>query len=169
MMVSDPAQAKVFGINILFGMALVMIYDIFRAVRRTGGKSGLYVNLMDITYFVFAFFAIFFAGVKYNFGALRYYQIMGLLAGAFIQIALFSRFEVRLFEALIKAGKAAVKFLIKVVLFIPIRVIRLLIAVSDFLEEKTVSIFNWAARKRNERRKKKQKNKKIIKKRIKML
>lgn len=169
MKVSDSAQAGVFLINILFGMICILIYDIFRAMRHIWGKSTVSTNIFDIIYFAVSFCVVFTAGIKYNFGALRYYQIMGLIAGAAIQILLFSRYEVKLCEILIKGAVFLIKAVLKVILFLPLLLIRAAASLLGFLEEKTMDFCDKTAVRMAKRGRKKRKNKKIIKKRIKML
>jgi len=168
MKVSDIAQARVFFINILLGMVCVLIYDVFRAVRRSSAKGELQSNLLDMMYFFMAFLLIFFVEVKFNFGALRYYQLMGLAIGAFFQIALFSRFEVRAFETAIRIFKLTIRFILRTLLFIPLKIFSLIFSLSHLAEDKIIAFFDSSARKSALKKRKNQKNKKIIKKRIKM-
>lgn len=169
MTVSDAGQAKVFLINVLFGMAFVLIFDFFRALRRRHRGSALYANLLDAVYFIAAFFPVLFLSLKFNFGAVRYYQLMGLFMGAFLHILIFSRFEVKIFERVIALSAAAAKTALRTALFPPVLIIRLTAAPLLAIERKIIEFFDKISDKRKVMRKKRRQNKKILKKRIKMM
>ncbi|MCD8049864.1 MAG: spore cortex biosynthesis protein YabQ, partial [Clostridia bacterium] len=136
MTVSDAGQARVFVINIILGMMCVILFDFFRALRRRRRGDYLYANILDVLFWILAFGAVFAAEIKFNFGAMRYYELMGLVIGAGVQIVLFARFEVRIFGWMIAAFEAIVKLLVKAVLFLPVRIARLFAPAFNFLRKK---------------------------------
>lgn len=169
MTVSDVGQARVFLINVLFGMACVLVFDFFRALRRKHKENVVYANVLDAIYFIAAFFMVLFASLKFNFGAVRYYQILGLMIGAFLHILLFSRFEVRIFEYIITAAETGAKLILHIVLCPFIFIMKLIIPLLLAFERNSMKFFAKIAKKRGAIKKKKRQNKKILKKRIKMM
>lgn len=169
MTVSDAGQAKVFLLNILFGIICVVIFDFFRALRRRGGKNSLYENVIDAVSFGCIFFLLLFVGVKYNFGAMRYYQIMGLCIGAFLNILLLSRFEVRFFEHMLSFFAATGRFGAKAALFPLLLIVKILAPPLLAFENAVLRFCAFLRRKSAQVGRKRLKNKKIIKKRMKML
>ncbi len=168
MTVSPVGQGRVFLINILFGMLCVILFDFFWVLRRRYGKSIVIINAMDGIYFVIAFALVLFAGVKFNFGALRYYQIIGLFMGMGIQ-SLFSRLTRRILEKLygflVRIIKIFGKLIIKPNLFI----LRLVLSPLCFFENQAIRLSSKIHKKYNKVKLKRIKKKKTVKKRIKMI
>ncbi len=169
MTVSDAGQARVFLINVLFGMACVLIFDFFRALRRRHKESAVYANVLDAIYFTAAFLLVLFASLRFNFGAVRYYQLLGLMIGAFLHILLFSRFEVRIFGHIIAAAQAGARLVLHIALCPFIFIMKLIIPPLLAFERNSMRFFGKIAKKRGAIKEKKRQNKKILKKRIKML
>lgn len=169
MTVSDAGQARVFLINVLCGMACVLIFDFFRALRRRHVGNAVYANVLDAVYFIAALFPVLFISLRFNFGAVRYYQIMGLLLGAFLHILLFSRFEVRIFERITAALAVGAKIILHAALCPIILILKLIIPPLLAFERAIMKIFAKISKKRESIKKKKRQNKKILKKRIKMM
>ncbi len=169
MIVSDAGQARVFFINIAFGIVCVMLYDLFSVLRKKYIKSQLGINISDTAYFAMAFLIIFYAGVKYNFGALRYYQIMGLLFGMGVWYGFFSRSDEIVFEYLTEKIVLLAKVCAKIIYKPTMLVLRIIITPIAFAEEKTVAFFAKLNRKKAKVMKRRKKIKKTNKKRRKMI
>lgn len=169
MTVSDGGQAKIFLINILFGMACVLIFDLFRALRRHRAGSDVYANVLDALFFLTAFLLVLFASLKFNFGAMRYYQIFALAAGAFLQLALFSPFEVRLFEKMLAAGEKAIRFSLRLLLKPFVFALGLAAPLFLAFERAVMTFFSKISKKRIQVKRKRLQKKKILKKRRKMI
>lgn len=168
MIVSSLGQGRVFLLNVLFGMLCVIIFDFFYVLRRRYGKNIIIINALDGMYFIIAFLIILFAGVKYNFGAVRYYQIIGLLIGILFQ-SLFSGINRRFLWALYDIAAKIVKTLKKLLLKPLIFLLRIILSPLYFLEEKSISFARKVAKRRKKRKNIRKKNKKTVKKRIKMI
>jgi spore cortex biosynthesis protein YabQ len=169
MTVSDSAQAKIFLINILFGMICVFIFDFFRALRRRHRDNAIYANVTDALCFIAIFFIVIFAGIKYNFGAIRYYQLMGLFFGAFLHLLMFSRFEVRAIEVVINKTVKIFKFILKALTRPILFILRTVTAPFFLMEKNLMNGFAKLRRKAVKNKRKKAQNSKIMKKRIKMM
>lgn len=169
MIVSDEGQARVFLINVLFGIICVVLFDLFGVMVKKCGKRMIVVNLLDTVYFVGAFLLILYAGVKYNFGALRYYQILGLLFGMGFWYGFFSRADRIVFEYLIEKTGLILKTVVKIVGLPVLFLVRAVYSPLAYIEEKVLKLGGSIARKRNKIIKKHKKNKKTMKKRKKMI
>ncbi len=169
MMVSDSGQARVFLINIAFGIICVMLFDLFGAIVKKYGKTTFIINAVDIVYFSIAFLLILYAGVKFNFGALRYYQIMGLLLGAGVWYALFSRFERKVFAYLIEKGIILAKMCMKCICVPIIFVLRVILTPLVYIETKFVKLSEKLKRTKEKIIKNRKKTQKSMKKRSKMI
>ncbi len=169
MIVSDMGQARVFLINILFGMLCVAIYDLFYIVANRCIKGRLWTNLTDAIYLFVTFCALLYAGIKFNLGALRYYQIFGLLAGIFIQSSVFSKVERKLFDFLFKAAGKGMLFIVRCVWFPVSFVLRGIFTFTEFLEDKAVYVGHKINKKVKKVKIKNTKKKKTVKKRFKMI
>lgn len=168
MIVSDAGQGKVFLLNILFGMLCVILFDFFYVLRQRYGKNIIIINALDGLYFVLAFLIILFAGVKFNFGALRYYQILGLGIGILFQ-SLFSRLTRRILSALYSAVLVLIKTLKKILVKPWLFLLRLILSPLCFLEQKSIKAWEKTVKKQNKLKIKREKKKKTVKKRIKMI
>lgn len=169
MIVSDMGQAKVFLIYILFGMLCVMLFDLFRVLTKRCGTTKLKVNILDGLYFLIAFCIILYAGVRFNLGALRYYQVFGLLIGMAVHKMLFSGIDRKLFELGFTVGGKLIRFIVKV-LWAPVSwVLRLGFSLTEFIEEKILYVCHKLNRRAKKMKIKNQKKKKTVKKRLKMI
>lgn len=169
MIVSDGGQAKVFLIYILFGIGCMLLSDLFYVFRKYLGTTKWQINILDALYFVAAFFLVLYAGVKFNLGALRYYQIFGLAGGMAIHKLLFSilcrKCLDTFFVAAVKCGAFLARLSWKAACFI----LGCLFAVTDFFEAKIIRWCHKAKKRTKKVKMKRQKQRKTVKKRLKMI
>lgn len=168
MTVSSVGQGKVFLLNILFGMLCVILFDFFHVLRAKYGKNTVIINALDGMYFILAFAIILFAGVKFNFGALRYYQLTGLFIGIGLQSLLSSvvrKCMVRVYDFLSRI----VLFIGKITLKPAIFILRVVLTPICFAEKKCMQISGKMINRYKKVKKKRNKVKKTVKKRIKMI
>ncbi len=169
MIVSDEGQAKVFFINILFGMLCILLFDIFRIPMKRWGKTKSAVILLDGLYILSVFSLILFSMVRYNLGALRYYQVFALGAGMLLYKAILSDFLQKVIEKSVKLGNKFLIALLKM-LWKPVSLfLRCVFSVGAFVETKLVQLASKMKKKAKKVKLKKQKKKKTVKKRLKMI
>lgn len=77
-------QAELFVISALYGAALGIWYDFFRAVRKKVFHSNRLVHLEDIVFCVSAAAGLFLLFQICNQGRIRFYVLLGLFAGAML-------------------------------------------------------------------------------------
>ena len=169
MIVSDEGQAKVFLIYIALGMLCIILADCFFVLRRRFGKTKLRVNVLDGVYYVIAFGLILYAGVRFNFGALRYYQLFALGIGMLLQKLLFSKLTRIAFDAVLVLFLKLAACIIRVLWKITAFVLRGVFFVTDFFEQKTMRVCHKVKRYGDKVKVKRQKKKKTVKKRLRMI
>lgn len=100
---------------LLMGAGMVAIYDILRVLRRMFPHGIIWISLEDFFYWLVSASWFFLRVGKLNNGIIRFYVILGLIAGAFLYYRLFSchlmryieRFIFRIKKELKKIWKAA--------------------------------------------------------------
>lgn len=169
MIVSDEGQAKVFLIYILFGMLCIMLSNLFFVLKKRFGVSGVKINILDGIYYILVFLIIFYAGVRFNLGALRYYQIMALLLGMAIYKLFFSRMVVKVIELAVNALLKLTGFVFKCIWRAVEFVLRGFFSLAEFFERKIMRVCHKARRYTDKVKVKREKKKKTVKKRLKMI
>lgn len=169
MAVSVSGQVRVFLLSVLLGMLCVLLFDVFAVMRKRYGKNTVIINVIDGIYFLLAFLVVWYGGIKNNFGAIRYYQIIGILLGIGLHVLLFSKIERRviawLWQFFATVLRCAVRLLYKPCLFL----LRVFASVTVFSEDKLIKLGKKCAKVREKHRLKKKKIKKTVKKRMKMM
>lgn len=169
MIVSDGGQAKVFLIYILFGIGCMLLSDLFYVFRKYLGNTKWQINVLDALYFVAAFFLVLYAGVKFNLGALRYYQLFGLAGGMAIHKLMFSILCRKCLDILFVAAVKCTAFFAKRLWKAAAFILGCLFSVTDFFEAKTLRWCHKAKKRAKKVKIKKQKQQKTVKKRLKMI
>ncbi|MBR5535875.1 MAG: hypothetical protein IKU60_04420 [Clostridia bacterium] len=169
MIVSDEGQARVFLIYIIFGIICIMLSDLFRVVIKRFGATRVKINIFDTVYFFITFCLILYAGVKFNFGALRYYQLFGLVLGMAVQKLLLSEVCERVFDFLLSVFLKVFGFVLKIIRKAVMLVLRLIFTVTEYIEGKIMIICHKLAVRAKKVKIKKEKKKKTVKKRLKMI
>lgn len=169
MIVSDEGQARVFLIYILFGIGCIMLSDLFGIFIKRFGSTRARVNMLDILYFAMAFCLILYAGVKFNFGALRYYQLFGLVIGMVMQKLLFSGICRKGFEVLVSVCISIGRLVIRNIWRIISLTLHLVFTMTDFIEDKIMFFCRKASARAKKVKMKKAKKKKTVKKRLEMI
>lgn len=94
----------IYLIFILLGIALGLIYDIFKILRRLV-QNKIFVFVIDVFYFLVCSVAIFYFCLVYNSGKIRYFVLQGVLIGAFLHKITISKFIFSFIEKTIVAVK----------------------------------------------------------------
>lgn len=92
-MVSDQIIGEVllFGDSFLLGILLFVLYDVIRIFRRILPRGIVLVSVEDFLFWFFAGSAVFVLLYRENDGALRFYVLGGMLAGALLYYLCISR------------------------------------------------------------------------------
>ena len=106
-------QVYVFLWSILTGGILALIFDVFRAVRKSGNGNLVMVCLQDVLYLIIAAFIVIMSSFITNDGDLRGYMFLGYLLGVIFYLLLFSGIVLKvltgIFTALHNATNMAIQ------------------------------------------------------------
>lgn len=128
MIISVSGQAIVFLYTIAGGMAIALVYDIFRIFRKAIRTGSLVTYAQDLLYWLIVAFIMFLTIYYSNDGELRAYLFIGAFIGVVLYALLFSRVVMGSSLFIIKT----VAYVIKALLFIisyPVRLILQVMAV----------------------------------------
>lgn len=90
-------EAIFFCVSLLAGVGLVLVYDVFRILRRVIKHGIILIGIEDICFWILCTVTIFLLLYRENDGMLRFFAFIGILSGMGIYLALFSRFILRFF------------------------------------------------------------------------
>lgn len=111
-----------FVIYIAIGSSLGVIFDFFRAFRKSIKHSNIATYIEDIIYVIIAFLIVVVALQIFSDGELRFYIFLGILIGFVIYFALISKYllkvETFILEWLIKIIKYPINLIEKFILFL---------------------------------------------------
>jgi len=124
-----------FGVSILSGAVAAVIFDFFRALRKTG--EGKKVALEDILFWLCEAILIFYVLYKFNSGGVRFYFFIGIAAGLVIYFFTASKYVVKIFSALLYVIKIV---MVKIFVFFQ-RFFALISRPIVFFLKKTGNIF----------------------------
>lgn len=91
------SEAVFFGISFLVGMGLVLIYDVFRILRRVIKHGTVLIGIEDLCFWLLCTIAVFLLLYRENDGMMRMFAFVGILIGMAVYLAVFSRFILRFF------------------------------------------------------------------------
>jgi spore cortex biosynthesis protein YabQ len=133
MIVSVSSQAYIFFCSIIGGIAIALVYDIFRILRKAVKTGNFVTYLEDILFWVIVA-VVMFATVYYsNEGELRSYIFLGAILGVVLYAMLLSKavmnsslFIIKVFTTIVKTIWIVLSFPFKMVLrllSIPLRAV----------------------------------------------
>ena len=90
-------EAIFFEVSLLVGMGLVLVYDVFRILRRVIKHGTVLISIEDCCFWILCTVAVFLLLYRQNDGMVRLFAFIGILIGMWIYLAVFSRFIIRFF------------------------------------------------------------------------
>lgn len=111
-------QLEGFIIAIVTGAFLGVLFDLYRMVRRVTKPRHLITSLADLLYWLAATIIVFFALLAGNWGELRLYIFLGLLAGGLFYYRFFSNATIRLLIMLFRLGGKVIAGLKLIICFL---------------------------------------------------
>jgi spore cortex biosynthesis protein YabQ len=88
-------QAYLFGIFILNGFLIGLLFDIFRILRKSFKTPDFITYLEDICFWIITGFIILYSIFKFNNGELRAFIFVGIFCGVLTYILLFSKIFIK--------------------------------------------------------------------------
>lgn len=95
--------------SLLFGIFLMLLYDIFRILRRLIRHGAAAMAVEDVFYWLFCAIGIFAMLYQENDGLLRWFVLAGVAAGMLFENAVISPFIVKIFVKVLRAWLKAVR------------------------------------------------------------
>ena len=105
-------QAYLFGIFILNGFIIGILFDIFRILRKSFKTNNLVTTVEDILFWIITGFIILFSIFKFNNGELRGFIFIGIFIGTLIYMLIFSKIFIKINLYIINFIKKMVYFII---------------------------------------------------------
>jgi spore cortex biosynthesis protein YabQ len=112
---SMGGQALHFGISVLAGAFIGVLYDCFRVARRVSRPSGFAVQLQDALFWLASTVLLFVFMHHMGMGQLRFFIVVGAVVGAALYFATLSR-------VILRPATVAVQFLRRIII-VSIRII----------------------------------------------
>lgn len=89
--------------SFLFGIALMLLYDVFRILRRIVKHGAVWLAIEDVFYWFVCAIGMFAMLYQENDGLLRWFVLAGAALGMLFENAVISPFIVRLFVKILRA------------------------------------------------------------------
>lgn len=105
MEVSSAHQMNVFLLCVLSGILCGIFFDIQRFLRRIRFAGGMRTTVEDVLFATVSIALVLGFGFRFNYGEIRYYQVMGSISGVLFYSAFMSRIMMRVFDILHKLIK----------------------------------------------------------------
>ncbi len=128
MIIPVSTQAYVFLCTIIGGIAIALVYDIFRIIRKAIKTGSLITSVEDLLYWLIVALIMFVTIYYSNDGELRAYLFIGTLLGVVLYALLFSRIIMGSSLFIIKIVTYVLKALIFFISY-PVRLILQIISV----------------------------------------
>ena len=106
-------ELQFFLISVLWGVLLLLVYDVLRILRRVVKHDGFFIALEDLIFWVCASLFIFIMMYKENNGVIRGFSIMGMAIGTIIYHFTISEFFVDIVTKIIHTLLSPLVFIIK--------------------------------------------------------
>jgi len=123
-------QAYLFMVFTLVGIAIGVLFDIFRILRKTIKTKDFVTYIEDILFWILTGLIIIFSMYKFCDGELRFFMIIGLILGTIIYLLTISEYIIRISVFIINLAKKVVIFpilvftkFLKKIIFRPICII----------------------------------------------
>lgn len=87
-------EAVFFGVSVLSGMGLVLLYDVFRIFRRLIPHGNIWIGIEDACYWLMCTVFVFLLLYQKNDGMLRAFCFLGIALGGAVYVGVLSRFVI---------------------------------------------------------------------------
>ena len=108
-------QANLFLIFTINGIAIGILFDIFRILRKSFKTSDIVTYMQDLLFWILTGFILLYSIFTFSNGEVRFYMFLGVFLGCLIYMILFSKYFININVKIIKIIKKIVS-----IIFIPI-------------------------------------------------
>lgn len=151
MLVSLNSQAYIFLCTIILGMAVGLIYDIFRISRKLFKTRNFIVHIEDVTFWILVSVVIFGGLFLSNAGEIRGYALIGIVLGTVLYALIISHFVIKISISVItaisnisifiyKKIKPPIRFLIRLFIAPIVFVYRICKSAAKYINKKKKAI-----------------------------
>lgn len=116
-------QAYIFGIFVLVGLLIGILFDVFRILRKSFKTPDIITYLQDILFWLLTGSFILFAIFKFNSGELRAYLFFGIAIGIILYILIFSKIFIYVNVTIINWIKNILHIILNIFIF-PLKILR---------------------------------------------
>lgn len=120
-----PTQARLFGYSVLLGVALGVLYCVFRFLRYLFANKTWACVAADVIWFLLCGVAVLFFNIVADEGRLRFYTVFGVFFGAAVFYLVSAKLSIRICSVTVKGLKiiillikAPFKFLKRKIMFL---------------------------------------------------
>lgn len=113
-MPSLTSQFYAFLITILAGVTIGILFDFYRVTRGLVRPRKVFTNLGDLAFWAIATLVVFFLLLVGNWGEIRFYVLIGVLAGISLYLKCLSTFFIKTFNIIFMIIKKMLMFIFKV-------------------------------------------------------
>lgn len=110
------SELYVFGIFIIVGVAISILFDVFRILRKSFKTADLITSIQDIVYWIIVGLILIYSIFIFNNGEIRAYIFLGILIGAVLYLVFISKFIIDICVKMITKIKIILKKIIDVIL-----------------------------------------------------
>ena len=110
------SQASLFFIFTIIGVAIAIIFDIFRIMRKSFKTSDIVTYIEDILFWLITGFIILYAIFKFNNGEIRFFMFVGMILGATFYMLLISRYIVKFSVKIILTIKKIINTILQIII-----------------------------------------------------
>lgn len=101
---------------LLMGIFITFVYDILRIARRVFRHSGFLVSLEDLIFWIYCAAEVFMLMYRFSDGMLRWFAVLGALAGMLLYKRLVSPFFVKYVSFVLIKVKELLKYILSILL-----------------------------------------------------
>lgn len=114
MTVTMSGQTILFLEFIVCGMTLGVLFDLFRIIRKITRHGVILTAFEDIIYCVISIFIFILFAIKYNYGTVRWFMLVGCVIGAIIYFNTIGKLLLKVSFIIIETAKKPLIFTINI-------------------------------------------------------
>ena len=104
-------QANLFLIFTINGIAIGILFDIFRLLRKSFRTSDIVTYMQDLLFWILTGFILLYSIFTFSNGEVRFYMFLGVFLGCLIYMILFSKYFININVKIIKIIKKIVSII----------------------------------------------------------
>ena len=104
-------QANLFLIFTINGIAIGILFDIFRILRKSFKTSDIITYMQDLLFWILTGFILLYSIFTFSNGEVRFYMFLGVFLGCLIYMILFSKYFININVKIIKIIKKIVSII----------------------------------------------------------